>query len=59
MGTHRGRRSEFAIERQLVKKLAYHDRANGECMAQFCDGMRYFSEGEVIHTPRNNGSLDR
>lgn len=57
--THRGRRSQYSIERRIVLRKAYFDRKNGEIITTEAVGMAFFTEGEVLHTPKYDGSLDR
>jgi hypothetical protein len=56
---HRGQRSEYAVERTLVRANAHYDRERGEVAAQNTEGMKFFTEGEILIDPRGNGSLQR
>lgn len=57
--THRGRRSEYGMERWLVRRLAFKDPNNGDVVARETLGLKFFTEGEVLVSPRHDGSLQK
>lgn len=59
MGTHRGHRSEYGMERWLVRRLSFRDPNNGDVVARETLGLKFFTEGEVLVSPRQDGSLQR
>jgi hypothetical protein len=57
--THRGYRSEFGFERWLVRRTAYKDPKNSDIVARETFGMKWFVDGEILVSPRQDGSLQR
>jgi len=57
--THRGRRSELGFEKWLARRTAYRDPRNGDVVARNTDFMKHIKEGEVLLSPRQDGSLQR
>jgi hypothetical protein len=57
--THRGRRSEYGMEKYLARRMAFKDPKSGDVVARNVDFMRFFQTGEILVSPRQDGSLQR
>jgi hypothetical protein len=53
------RGSDYAEERRLVRFLAFKDVRTCDIVARMTEGMKFFTEGEVLIDPRGKGSLQQ
>jgi hypothetical protein len=49
----------WGFERWLARKTAFKDPKNGDIVARNTDFMTFIKEGEVLVSPRQDGSLQR
>lgn len=45
---HRGQRSIYALEKDIVYTSAYYDVIEKELIARWCGDLKFFEDGEVL-----------